>query len=176
VFWPFFCLPGKTGSCPKTSLRTICTGSSAGRFRLPRSSQTAFESKDTSKITLEPPAVRQVWPQVVPTPKPGRVVLRKSNQTTFANTSGMPLELSRSPPMSEDKQHAIALKETVTPITCLTGQCCSTGRSPVAGKILWRRARTGLRYSQGRCGRSTLHHHPKRVGRPKDQRHASAPG
>ena len=138
-----FRLPGETRLCPRISLQTICTGSSAGGLLLPRSSQRAFESKDTSRITLGPPAVRQVWPQVVPIPEQGLVFLRKSNQTRFANTSGMPLELFRSPRASEDKQHAIALKETVTPISCLTDQCYSSGQNLAGDKIPYYQAEIG---------------------------------
>ena len=60
--------PDETGSCPKISLRTICSGSSAGWSVSPRQSQRAFESTGISRIILGFPGDRLALRQVVALP------------------------------------------------------------------------------------------------------------
>ena len=60
--------PDETGSCPKISLRTICSGSSAGWSVSPRQSQRAFESTGISRIILGFPSDRLALRQVVALP------------------------------------------------------------------------------------------------------------
>ena len=78
--------PDETGSCPKISLRTICSGSSAGWSVSPRQSQRAFESTGISRIILGFPSDRLALRQVVALPAssqgvPGRNCGTKSECT-----------------------------------------------------------------------------------------------